>query len=106
MLSSSYPAAFAKTNSHFHAGIAQVLGMGMALAAITDDGDLLALDQADISIGIIINAHGKDFPEVSLKIEWALNRLRPAGDGHNPGSGDLDKANLPHQGDELVHLLG
>jgi len=31
------------------------------LGTIADDGDLLGLDQADISIGIIINAHGKIF---------------------------------------------
>jgi hypothetical protein len=31
--------------------------MGMALAAITEDGDLLGLDEADIGITIIIDAH-------------------------------------------------
>src|SRR3546814_20561306 len=32
-----------------HAGIAQVLGVGMALTAIADNGDFIALDQADVS---------------------------------------------------------
>ena len=31
--------------------------MRVALAAIADDGDLLALDQIEIGIPIVINAH-------------------------------------------------
>ena len=31
--------------------------MGMALAAIADDGDLLALDQVQVGIPVVINAH-------------------------------------------------
>jgi hypothetical protein len=31
--------------------------MGMALAAITDNGDLLVFDQLQIGVTIIINAH-------------------------------------------------
>jgi hypothetical protein len=31
--------------------------MRMALAAVADHGDLLALDQIDIGIPIVINAH-------------------------------------------------
>jgi hypothetical protein len=31
--------------------------VGVALAAVADDGDLLALDEADIGIGIVVNAH-------------------------------------------------
>src|SRR3546814_4419952 len=45
-----------------HAGIAQVLGVGMALTAIADNGDFLALDQADVSVTIIINTHFDNFP--------------------------------------------
>ena len=33
--------------------------MGMALAAIADDGDLLAFDEIDVGIAIVINAHGE-----------------------------------------------
>ena len=40
------------------AGIAQVERMGMALAAIADDGDLLALDQVQVGVAIVINTHG------------------------------------------------
>ena len=32
--------------------------MGMALRAITDDGNLLALDQIYVSVAVVINAHG------------------------------------------------
>jgi len=36
--------------------------MGMALAAITDDGDFLALDQVDVGVAIVIDAHCLRFP--------------------------------------------
>ena len=39
------------------AGIAQVERMGMALAAIADDDDLLALDQVQVGVAIVINTH-------------------------------------------------
>ena len=39
------------------AGIAQIERMGMALAAIADDGDFLALDQVQVGIPVVINAH-------------------------------------------------
>src|SRR3546814_4669726 len=34
----------------------------MALTAIADNGDFLALDQADVSVTIIINTHFDNFP--------------------------------------------
>ena len=39
------------------AAVAQIVGVGMALAAIADDRDLLALDQVHIGIAVVINAH-------------------------------------------------
>src|ERR1700682_2440342 len=33
--------------------------MGVALAAIADDADLLALDQVQVGVAIIINTHGR-----------------------------------------------
>ena len=39
----------------------QVQRMCAALAAIADDDDLLALDQIDVGIPIIIDAHGNSF---------------------------------------------
>jgi hypothetical protein len=40
-----------------HARIAKIERMRMALAAIADDGDLLALDEIDVGIPVIINTH-------------------------------------------------
>ena len=39
------------------AGIAQIERMGMALAAVADDGDLLALDQVQVGVAIVVNTH-------------------------------------------------
>ena len=48
----------AKRNSHIgNATVLQIGRMGMALAAITDNHNLLVLDQADIGIAIIIHTH-------------------------------------------------
>ena len=41
-----------------YAAVAQIVGMGMALTAIADDADFLALDQVDVGITIVIDAHG------------------------------------------------
>ena len=41
------------------AGILQVQRMGVALAAIADDDDLLALDQVQVGVAIVINTHGR-----------------------------------------------
>ncbi len=38
-------------------GVTQIERMGMALAAIADDGDLLALDQVQVGIPVVINTH-------------------------------------------------
>ncbi len=41
-----------------HAAVAHVEQMRVALAAIADDRHLLALDEIEIGVGIVINAHG------------------------------------------------
>jgi hypothetical protein len=51
-------AALAQTNGDLDAGVLQVLGVGMALRAITNDGDLLALDQGEVGVLVVINFHG------------------------------------------------
>jgi len=52
------PRAFAQAHHDIRdAGIAQVQRMGMALAAEADDGDALVLDQVDVGITIVIDAH-------------------------------------------------
>ena len=51
--------AFAQRDPHLlDAAVLQIEGMGMALAAIADDDDLLVLDQVHIGIAVVINAHG------------------------------------------------
>ena len=45
------------TATSLHAGIAQVQRVGVALAAVADHGHLLALDQIDVGITIVIDAH-------------------------------------------------
>ncbi len=39
------------------AAVAQIERVGVALAAVTDDGDLLALDQVQVGVAIVINTH-------------------------------------------------
>ena len=49
----------AQSDAHvLHTAVLQVQGMGMALAAETDHGNLLALDQVHIGVTIVINTHG------------------------------------------------
>ncbi len=50
-------AILAQGDSHIHAGIAQVLRMGVTLGTITDDGYSLALDQRNVSVLVVINFH-------------------------------------------------
>src|SRR6185437_11390551 len=51
--------ALAQRDRHLlDAGVAQIERMGMALAAIADDGDLLALDQVQVGVAVVVNAHG------------------------------------------------
>ena len=39
------------------ARVAQIQRMGMALRAVADNGDILALDEIDVGVTIIINTH-------------------------------------------------
>src|SRR5262249_26936075 len=59
--------------------------MGVTLAAVADDGDLLALDQIDVGVAIVINAH--DFPHPSLGQALAFSSVRPRERG-DPGAPD------------------
>ena len=56
------------------AAVTQILRMGMTLRTIAQDGDLLALDQADVRIVIVINLHDCLFPRTYL--------LAPPGRGY------------------------
>ena len=56
-----------QTNRHLDAGIGQILGVGVALRAITNDGDFLALDQGEVGVLVVINFHGDPFVRNKLK---------------------------------------
>ena len=45
-----------------HAAVLEVVGVAEALAAIADDGDLLAFDQIQVGVGIVVDAHGAQIP--------------------------------------------
>jgi hypothetical protein len=49
--------ALAQANRYLDPGILEVLGMGMALRAIADDGHFLALDEGEVGILVVINFH-------------------------------------------------
>jgi hypothetical protein len=50
--------AFAQANHHLDTAVIEVLCVGMALAAVADDGHGLALDQAQITVLVVKNFHG------------------------------------------------
>ena len=50
-------AALAQADHDVHAAFVEVLSMGMALAAIADDGNGLALDQAQVTVLVVKNFH-------------------------------------------------
>ena len=51
----------AQTDGHVDAGLLQVLGVGVALGAITNNSHLLALDQGEVRILIVKNLHFMPF---------------------------------------------
>ena len=54
-------AVFADAHDDVNAGIVQVLSVGVALAAVPDDGDLLRLDEREVSVLIVENFHDDSF---------------------------------------------
>ena len=50
-------AALAQTDGDLDAAVVEVLRVGMALRAIADDGDVLALDQAQVGVFVVVNLH-------------------------------------------------
>ena len=51
-------ASLAQTHHHFDAAVVQVLGVGMALRTIADDGHGFAFDQAQVTVFVVIDFHG------------------------------------------------
>jgi hypothetical protein len=72
-----------------HAAVAHVEQMGMALAAVADHCDLLALDQIEIGVPIVINAHG---PGPSLALPPLSCRWKGAAESPAPMADFLVKA--------------
>ncbi|MCY1374876.1 hypothetical protein D9M69_622470 [compost metagenome] len=54
-------AALAQADRHVDARILQVQRVGVALRAITDDGDVLALDQREVGVLVVKHFHDKSF---------------------------------------------
>src|SRR5690606_37671233 len=50
-------AVLAQADGDLDARVGQVLGVGMALRAIADHGDLLALDEGEVGVLVVINLH-------------------------------------------------
>ena len=83
----------------------------MALAAVADDGNLLALDQVHVGVAIVINTHGHwpfslDVPALPCGAALLFNTLGTARDRGDTGTRDLDEAQRLHEFDEGIHLLG
>jgi hypothetical protein len=51
-------AALAQADGDLDAAVVQVLRVGMALRAVADDGDVLALDEAQVGVLVVIDLHG------------------------------------------------
>ena len=49
--------ALAQADAHVAAGVEQVQRVGMALGAVTDDGNLLVLDDLRIAVGLVVDRH-------------------------------------------------
>ena len=47
-----------QADRHLDTGILQVVGVGMALRTVADDGDLALLDEGKIGVLVVINFHG------------------------------------------------
>lgn len=50
-------AAGTQAHRHLHPGIVQVLRMRVPLRTVADDGDLLALDERQIGVFLVVNLH-------------------------------------------------
>ena len=52
-------AALAKADGDLHAGILQVVGVGMALRAVAEDGDAASLDQGQVGVLVVKDVHAQ-----------------------------------------------
>ena len=47
-----------RNRNFFHAAVTQIERVSVALAAVSDNGDLLAFDEVQVSVAIVVNTHG------------------------------------------------
>ena len=66
--------ALAQADDDVHAALGQVLGMGVALAAEADDSDGLAVQHAEVAVGIVVflDSHGSCSPFCFVFIQWLI----------------------------------
>ena len=68
--------ALAQTDNNVYAALGQVLGMGVALAAEADDSNGLAVQHAEVAVGIVVflDRHGSSllllFPVLFLYFDF------------------------------------
>ncbi|MCY1435191.1 hypothetical protein D9M71_512770 [compost metagenome] len=48
---------FTQTDSDIHTGVFQVARLSVALGAVTDDGNFLALDDRKVAVFVVVNFH-------------------------------------------------
>ena len=67
---------FAQTDHDVHAAFGQVLGMSMALRAKADDGDGLAVQHAEVAVGIVVlvDSHGDCLLFYNLFLSSSIRR--------------------------------
>ncbi len=89
------------------AAVPQVLRMGVALAAIADDGNVLVFDQLQISVTVIINAHFNSSLQTHPRPPggaFKSNGFLAPRHSDNAGAGDLDEADFLHKLHKAVDL--
>jgi len=69
-------AALAQPYRHLDPGLLQVLRVRVALRAVADDGDLLALDEREVGILVVIDLHDFTWTE-STCTRWRACPFRP-----------------------------
>src|SRR5690606_21774776 len=101
--------ASTQANGHVDARVFQVAGMCVALGAVADDRDLLALDDGEIAIFIVENFHGiTPVAGLTAFLEKVLDAQHFVATG-NPGdtaAHDFQNRGGPDGLDETVQLVG
>ena len=84
--------------------------MGVALATVADNGNLLGLDQIDVGVSVIKNSHGDlsfllPCPRTNEGLDQKLHFLSAAGDGDDAGPRHIDEPEGLHKIDEFIDCL-